>query len=146
MEWFKNLDKKIKIALIVLAGLILFTIAFCVVHNFTNKENKNTPEVKYNKNSEILKDREVNGLTIHDISLQVTDGQSNYRSKATNKTDKKIDFVGIEVTFYNSTEEIGKIQIYNERTIEPGETIDLVNYNDMDLLNATSVKIDMVGE
>ena len=146
MEWFKKLDTKIKIVIVAAICLVLAVGVFCVARSFSGKQKKHVSEIKYNKNAEILKEREINGLSIHDISLQTEDGQSNYRAKATDKTNEKIKFVGIEFTFYNDAGEMGNIKVYNEREIAPGETIDLVNYNDMDLFSATSVKLELVGE
>ena len=146
MEWFKKMDIKIKIALIALVCLIVATGTFFVVRSLTNKEKKHEPVINYNKNEEILKDREINGISIHDVTLQTVDGQSNYRAQATNKTDAPIEFNGIALTLYKDAEEIGTIEMYPNRTLEPGETIDIVNYNDMNLNEATSIKLELVGE
>ena len=146
MEWFKKLDIKIKIVLIALVCLIFATGTFFVVRGLTNKKEKPEPVINYNKNEEILKDREIQGISIHDITLQTVDGQSNYRAKATNKTDAPIEFNGIAITLYKDGEEIGTIEMYPNRTLQPGETVDIVNFNDMNLNEATSVKLELVGE
>ena len=146
MEWFKNLNIKYKIIIITFVALIICVASFFAIREFGSKKGGNKPVVKYNKGAEILKEREIKGLTIHDISLRIEDGQSNYRAKATNKTDHNIEFVGIGITFYNDATEMGRIEMYQEKTIEPGETIDLENFTDMNLLKATDLKLDWIGE
>ena len=141
------MNKRIKIILITLISVIALVGASIVIYKALTKEKPKKQDVKYNESNEILKDSEVKGLKIHDISLKIIDGEtSNYVAKATNTTDKKIDFVGIVITFYKDEEQMGKIEIYNQRSIEPGETIDLENITDMDLYKATSSKIEWIGE
>ena len=141
------MNKKVKIVVISVISVALIVGASIVIYKALTKPTPKKQEIKYNESNEILKDSEVKGLKIHDISLKIIDGEtSNYVAKATNTTDKKIDFVGIVITFYKDEEQMGKIEIYNQRTIEPGETIDLENITDMDLYKATSSKIEWIGE
>ena len=146
IEKFNNLNKKTKIIIGVVFLLIVLVSSFLIARSIMNKKTEPEAVVNYNTNSEILKEHEIGGLLIHDISLQMTDGQSNFRAKATNKTDKNIDFEGLELTFYDEKGELGKVRVFQTRTIVPNETIDLVNYTDMDFTKASSVKYEIVSE
>ena len=146
IEKFNNLNKRTKIIIVSVFLIIILIVSFLIVKHIMDKDEKPVPVVNYNTNSEILKEHEIGGLLIHDISLQMTDGQSNFRAKATNKTDKNIDFEGLELTFYDEKGELGKVRVFQTRTIVPNETIDLVNYTDMDFTKASSVKYEIVSE
>ena len=141
------MSKKVKIILLSIIGLMILVGVGLLIHRALTKPKPEEHEIKYNENNEILKDSEIKGMKIYDISLKIEDGKNSYYSaKGINTTDKAIDFVGIVITFYKEEEQMGKIEIYNQRTIEPGETIELENITDIDLYNATSYKVDWIGE
>lgn len=137
----KNVSKKKLFVIIVLVLLILV-----VVGTIWNYKDKNYSKIIItNTNEGILSETQINGITIKDIKLDISDGMSTYKAKALNKTDKVIELDGFSISFFENEKDLGTIEVFVNNKIKPGQEIELVNYSDLDFTTATSAKYEMIS-
>jgi thioredoxin-related protein len=74
------MKKMMKLGIVMLTVLVLFT-------GCKKKEEKKEPNINVNTNEEVVKEQDVDGITIKGVSLVIEDGISYYVAEAVNNTD-----------------------------------------------------------
>ena len=138
------LDTKKKIIIVVSVILLLAVIIGAIIYFTRDKEPEDI--ITINNNKEILNGADVDGIKISNISLKAVNGNSEYRAVAENTTEEVRDLTGYSITFYENEKEVGTIEVYINKELEPGEKYDLTNFSDMDLSRATAAKYEVVSQ
>jgi len=74
------MKKMMKLGIVMLTVLVLFT-------GCKKKEEEKEPNINVNTNEEVVKEQDVDGITIKGVSLVIEDGISYYVAEAVNNTD-----------------------------------------------------------
>lgn len=136
--------KLILIIAVVIIAIISALIGFSLKNDNDNKKENEKPkvEIKENTNKSVIKDQVVDGIKISDVKVEIIDGLTTFTAKATNITENPINFKGIDINVK------GNIDItlgaHGFSVINPGETLELINYSDVDLEKATEITYSVV--
>ena len=128
--------KKIKtLAFITIIGLLLTTGCD------SKKEEEKKDEVKSNTNTNVIKDQQVEGLSLTNTSLTTTNGQSTLVTVVSNPTTEKIAVKSFDIIIKDKD---GNILItllgYVGEEIPAGESRTITSSAEIDLTKATSVE------
>lgn len=136
---------------IIISTLVIIIIVLVVLIKVTGIKNNNIlkedktqkkVEIKHNKNENVLKEQIVDGIKISDVKVEIIDGLTTFTAKATNTTESPINFKGVDILVKGEKEY--SLAVYGFESINPGETLDLINYSDVDLEKAEEVTYSIV--
>lgn len=139
-------NKKIVLIIaVVIIAIISALIMFTLNDNSDNKKIDENPKqkekveskVKENKNKNVIKEQIVDGIKISDVKVEIINGLTTFTAKATNTTENPINFKGVDIHVKGNVEVT--LGAYGFSVINPGETLDLINYSDVDLEKAKEV-------
>ena len=139
------MKEKKKIIIILLSVILLVGIVtsiFIVSDDKKQTEGKKEKNVKENTNKNVVKEQVVDGIKISDIKVEITNGLTTFTAKATNITENPINFKGINIIVTGDTDVVLSVNGYS--VINSGETLDLINYSDVDLEKATNIDYKVV--
>lgn len=137
--------KIVLIIVVVIITIISALIAFALNNNDNSKTNENNKEkivVKENKNKNVIKEQIVDGIKISDVKVEIIDGLTTFTAKATNTTENPINFKGVDIHVKGNIEVT--LGAHGFSVINPGETLELINYSDVDLEKATEITYSVV--
>ena len=148
MKKIKELVSKNKKLVLIIAVVIIAIISALISFGLKDDDKKTTEqpkvEIKENKNKNVIKDQVVDGIKISDVKVEIIDGLTTYTAKATNTTENPINFKGVDIHVKGDIEIT--LGAYGFTVINPGETLELINYSDVDLEKATEVTYSIVYE
>ncbi len=143
----KNILAKRNIIIIVLAILLLvipISISLVIKNNKKDMDNVEKNKKSYNINSNIISEKEIEGYKITDVKVEIINGLTTYTAKAINTTNEPKDLVGFNIYFENKEKAVGMISIYINEKLNPNDSIDLINYSDLDLTSATDINYELI--
>ena len=131
------MNKTLKIILISLMGLSLLTGC--------GKKEEQEPPIKVNTNENVIKDQEVEGLTMTNTSLVYENGTTTLVTEVTNNTKEDYPVKRIKITVKDKegniiTTLIGTIA----DTIKPGESRIIDSDTPIDLSEAESIEYSVI--
>ena len=131
------MNKTLKIILISLMGLSLLTGC--------GKKEEQEPPIKVNTNENVIKDQEVEGLTMTNTSLVYEKGTTTLVTEVTNNTKEDYPVKRIKITVKDKegniiTTLIGTIA----DTIKPGESRIIDSDTPIDLSEAESIEYSVI--
>ena len=131
------MNKTLKIILISLMGLSLLTGC--------GKKEEQEPPIKVNTNENVIKDQEVEGLTMTNTSLVYENGTTTLVTEVTNNTKEDYPVKRIKITVKDKegniiTTLIGTIA----DTIKPGESRIIDTDTPIDLSEAESIEYSVI--
>ena len=74
--------------------------------------------------------------------IHIIDGLTTFTAKATNTTENPINFKGVDIHVKGDIEVT--LGAHGFSVINPGETLELINYSDVDLEKATEITYSVV--
>jgi hypothetical protein len=109
-----------------------------------SKKETTEPTVQVNTEKDVIKDQEVDGITLTNTSLIVTDGISKLVTEATNTTDSDYELDEFTIIVKDADGNvITTIPGYVGSVIKSGETRTINSSVDIDLINAKSVEYEI---
>ncbi|MBE6161251.1 MAG: hypothetical protein E7158_03425 [Firmicutes bacterium] len=141
----KNNEFDFKKIVAVIALLAFFVAAIIGVYWYINRDKDSKAETIKNTNKEVISESVLNGLKINDVKIETTNGMTVYKGTLENLTKEVIPVNGVSATFYENEKEVGTIEMYINKELEPGEKAELNNYSDMDFSRATNVKYQVIS-
>ncbi len=148
-EFVKKNKKKIIIGSIIIIILIAIIILSTVILNKNESKTpkKDTPKIEENTNKNVISETTIDGFKIDNIKVEIIDGLTTFTADATNITEEVKNIKGFNIYFTKTTEnDMGMISVYTNEGIEPGATFELINYSDLNLKEATSIKYEIIYE
>lgn len=149
MKNIKIDTKKIIIAVIAVLLVLVPIISAVVIKNNNKKENNNKTAEKRteNKNSNVISNQEIEGFKISDVKVEIINGLTTFTAKATNVTSEVKHLSGFNIYFTEKSDgDMGMVTVYINGDINPNESVDLINYSDLDLTKATNIKYELIQE
>lgn len=148
MKNIKIDTKKIIIAVIaVLLVLVPIISAVVIKNNKKENNNKTTEKRTENKNSNVILNQEIEGFKISDVKVEIINGLTTFTAKATNVTSEVKHLSGFNIYFTEKSDgDMGMVTVYINGDINPNESVDLINYSDLDLTKATNIKYELIQE
>lgn len=143
----KNILVKRNIIIIVVAILLLvipISISLVIKNNKKDLDNVEKNKKSYNINSNIISEKEIEGYKITDVKVEMINGLTTYTAKAINITNDTKDLVGFNIYFENKEKALGMISVYINEKLNPNDSVDLINYSDLDLTNATDINYELI--
>lgn len=143
----KNIFVKRNIIIIVVAILLLvipISISLVIKNNKKDLDNVEKNKKSYNINSNIISEKEIEGYKITDVKVEMINGLTTYTAKAINITNDTKDLVGFNIYFENKEKALGMISVYINEKLNPNDSVDLINYSDLDLTNATDINYELI--
>ena len=145
MKNIKIDTKKIIIAVIAVLLVLVPIISAVVIKNNNKKENNN--KTTENKNSNVISNKEIEGFKISDVKVEIINGLTTFTAKATNVTSEVKHLSGFNIYFTEKSDgDMGMVTVYINGDINPNESVDLINYSDLDLTKATNIKYELIQE
>ena len=145
MKNIKIDTKKIIIAVIAVLLVLVPIISAVVIKNNNKKENNN--KTTENKNSNVISNKEIEGFKISDVKVEIINGLTTFTAKATNVTGEVKHLSGFNIYFTEKSDgDMGMVTVYINGDINPNESVDLINYSDLDLTKATNIKYELIQE
>ena len=132
--------KNKKVLIICLIIIILVSI-IANIYILSNKPEKDLPTIdgiKIPEYKDILKETEIEGLKITNISLLTRDGMSSYKAEVTNNTDIKKEINKLYVVFHEEDNENKILALYNV-SIESNEKTYINITSEKDLSKTTKI-------
>ena len=131
--------KKILIISFVILIVLSIVISVLVLFKKPKEDEFNIEGINLPKNEEILKEYELNGLKIADVSLLTRDGISTFKADVRNTSGKEINVNKLYVVFYDGNKEIKSVALMNTVIKVDGNV--LINIqSDRDLSNVTKIE------
>lgn len=127
-----------------LIGVLLLIILGCVITSIVVIKNNNQEEEVIDNfsninNQEVLKNAEVEGLTISNPILSAGENMSTFKAIVTNSTDKLVEFEKLYITFTTENGDIEVIGLSNVK-IKTNDK-EYINVSiDQDLTNVTKIE------
>ena len=148
MKNIKIDTKKIIIAVIAdLLVLVPIISAVVIKNNKKENNNKTTEKRTENKNSNVISNQEIEGFKISDVKVEIINGLTTFTAKATNVTSEVKHLSGFNIYFTEKSDgDMGMVTVYINGDINPNESVDLINYSDLDLTKATNIKYELIQE
>lgn len=143
----KNILVKRNIIIIVVAILLLvipISISLVIKNNKKDLDNVEKNKKSYNINSNIISEKEIEGYKITDVKVEMINGLTTYTAKAINITNDTKDLVGFNIYFENKEKALGMISVYINEKLNPNDSVDLINYSDLDLTSATDINYELI--
>ena len=143
----KNILVKRNIIIIVVAILLLvipISISLAIKYNKKDLDNVEKNKKSYNINSNIISEKEIEGYKITDVKVEMINGLTTYTAKAINITNDTKDLVGFNIYFENKEKALGMISVYINEKLNPNDSVDLINYSDLDLTSATGINYELI--
>lgn len=143
----KNIFVKRNIIIIVVAILLLvipISISLVIKNNKKDLDNVEKNKKSYNINSNIISEKEIEGYKITDVKVEMINGLTTYTAKAINITNDTKDLVGFNIYFENKEKALGMISVYINEKLNPNDSVDLINYSDLDLTSATDINYELI--
>lgn len=149
IEKIKNNKNMALIGAIIVLVIVVLIVITMIVTNLGENKNNNKPETKVvkNTNEKVVSDVTVADFEISKVSVTIEDGITNYRAVATNVSDEAKAIKGFKI--YPIAEDetnIGEITIYITTEVEKGDSIELINYSDIDFTKAVDMKYEAIYE
>ena len=148
MKNIKIDTKKIIIAVIAVLLVLVPIISSVVIKNNKKESNNKTAEKRTeNKNSNVISNQEIEGFKISDVKVEIINGLTTFTAKATNVTSEVKHLSGFNIYFTEKSDgDMGMVTVYINGDINPNESVDLINYSDLDLTKATNIKYELIQE
>lgn len=143
----KNILVKRNIIIIIVLILLLFipiSISLAIKNNKKDLDNVEKNKKSYNINSNIISEKEIEGYKITDVKVEMINGLTTYTAKAINITNDTKDLVGFNIYFENKEKALGMISVYINEKLNPNDSVDLINYSDLDLTSATDINYELI--
>ena len=143
----KNILVKRNIIIIVVAILLLvipISISLVIKNNKKDLDNVEKNKKSYNINNNIISEKEIEGYKITDVKVEMINGLTTYTAKAINITNDTKDLVGFNIYFENKEKALGMISVYINEKLNPNDSVDLINYSDLDLTSATDINYELI--
>ena len=142
MKMLKN-KKIIIIIVVVIIAIISALVSVNLKDNAKKKSGtQEKVEVKQNTNKNVIKEQIVDGIKISDVKVEIINGLTTFTAKATNTTENPINFKGVDIHVKGDIEVT--LGAHGFSVINPGETLELINYSDVDLEKATEITYSVV--
>lgn len=137
-------NKKITLIIAVIIIAIISALIGVNLKDNDKKANKKEEkvEIKENTNKNVIKDQVVDGIKISDVKVEIINGLTTFTAKATNTTENPINFKGVDIHVKGDIEVT--LGAHGFSVINPGETLELINYSDVDLEKATEITYSVV--
>lgn len=137
-------NKKITLIIAVIIIAIISALIGVNLKDNDKKANKKEEkvEIKENTNKNVIKDQVVDGIKISDVKVEIIKGLTTFTAKATNTTENPINFKGVDIHVKGDIEVT--LGAHGFSVINPGETLELINYSDVDLEKATEITYSVV--
>lgn len=133
-----------KIALLSLVFVALMTTG-CGSEKEAKKENKKEPETVINTEKDVIKDQEVDGLTMSNTVLSTTDGVTTLTVEVKNNSGEDYHLSKINVIVKDVTgNTIFTVPCYIGNVITNGATKMINTTLDVDLNNAVSIEYNII--
>lgn len=148
MKNIKIDTKKIIIAVIAVLLVLVPIISAVVIKNNKKEDNNKTTEKRTeNKNSNVISNQEIEGFKISDVKVEIINGLTTFTAKATNVTNEVKHLSGFNIYFTEKSDgDMGMVTVYINGDVNPNESVDLINYSDLDLTKATNIKYELIQE
>lgn len=148
MKNIKIDTKKIIIAVIAVLLVLVPIISAVVIKNNKKEDNNKTTEKRTeNKNSNVISNQEIEGFKISDVKVEIINGLTTFTAKATNVTSEAKHLSGFNIYFTEKSDgDMGMVTVYINGDVNPNESVDLINYSDLDLTKATNIKYELIQE
>lgn len=145
-----KLEKKQIIIIIIAVLLVLVPVVSAIIIKNNKKESNKTTEVeerKENKNSNVISEHEIDGFKISDVKIEIINGLTTFSAKATNVSGDVKHLSGFNIYFTEKSDgDMGMITVYINGDINSNESVDLINYSDLDLTKATNIRYEIIQE
>ena len=141
-NYLKNMSKKKKIILVIIILVIITTLIYIILIN-KGKKNitvvDNIPKVMY-------KEKELEGFKFSDINFDFKNNVFEYKVKVTNTTKEPKEFYGVAIALMKGKNEIGRVELYNKTTLQPGESMIIKNFSTKNYTEADKLEYMLIKE